>query len=427
MNLIDFINEAFDRPTDLIAYEVSRRLERLFPGHVVLEGTIYSFDLDAFAMSRQCEIVENLCLHNKSRVELSETGKSLKRFSENAWYNVLWRGNLLDVLVLTWTEEGYRTRHHFVIAETRAIAEEFVRSVCAFGSEVRGEILVFDRGYWHKNEELFEAIKSASFDNVLLPSELKKDLREDVARFFNSRDLYEDHGIPWKRGVLLIGPPGNGKTQTVKALANESAKPCLYVKSFRGCWGTDHDRIRDVFKQARNSAPCIVVMEDLDSLIDNGNRSFFLNELDGFTANPGVLVLATTNYPDRLDPAILERPSRFDRKYYLELPTIAGRIAYLRRWRDSVRADLRFSDETMWRLGRETEGFSFAYLKELCVSAMMAWMSGNGAPMDGVILRLAALLRKQMTDRDHSKKAKKRNKRMRKRARAAVTGCELWS
>lgn len=111
-------------------------------------------------------------------------------------------------------------------------------------------------------------------------------IQEDFANFFASREVYDKYRIPWKRGVLLIGPPGNGKTHTVKALINQTKQPCLYVKSFKSCWGIDHDRIREVFTRARKTTPSIVVLEDLDSLIDKENRAFFLNELDGFARTP---------------------------------------------------------------------------------------------------------------------------------------------
>jgi len=355
-------------------------------------------------------------------MELSESGKSLVEEPENVWFNVLWRGELLEVLLLTWTADSCSERHHWIIAETRQIAEGFLSAVCDWGSEVSGEILVFDGGYWHKNEELFQAITSASFENLLLPADLKREIREDFARFFGSREVYERYRIPWKRGVLLIGPPGNGKTHTVKALINETRKPCLYVKSFKGWYGTDHDRIRQVFKHARKTAPCFVVLEDLDSLIDHNNRSFFLNEMDGFADNTGVVVVATTNHPDKLDPAILDRPSRFDRKYYFRLPSSAGRYAYLKRWRDSVEAELNFSDKALQQVVHRTADFSFAYLKELCLSAMMAWMAERTTTMDKILHRTAESLRKEIKDKSGSKR-----KQDAKKSKAAAAGREEWS
>jgi SpoVK/Ycf46/Vps4 family AAA+-type ATPase len=160
-----------------------------------------------------------------------------------------------------------------------------------------------------------------------LKGHLKQDILDDLKQFFVSHALYDQYGIPWKRGILFVGPPGNGKTHAVKAIINSLAQPCLYVKSFRAEYRTDEDNIRHVFERARKSAPCILVLEDLDSLLTQQNRSFFLNELDGFAANVGIVTLATTNHPERLDPSILDRPSRFDRKHPFDLPELPERLA----------------------------------------------------------------------------------------------------
>jgi SpoVK/Ycf46/Vps4 family AAA+-type ATPase len=157
------------------------------------------------------------------------------------------------------------------------------------------------------------------------------------------------------------------------------------------------ENIAEVFERARMQTPCLVIFEDLDSMIDNQNRAFFLNELDGFQSNTGVVVLATTNHPEKLDASILDRPSRFDRKYYFQLPEETERLAYIARWNQDLQPELRVSESGAAATVRETEGFSFAYLKELFVSAMVQWMSAGGSgSMDEVILAQAALLREQM-------------------------------
>src|SRR5688572_10295726 len=158
--------------------------------------------------------------------------------------------------------------------------------------------------------------------------------------------------------------------------------------------------ISEVFKRARMTTPSIVVLEDLDSMIDNKNRSFFLNELDGFQSNTGVIVLATTNHPQKLDTSILDRPSRFDRKYYFQLPAEAERLAYIAKWNEDLQPELRVSEAVAQKVVRETEGFSFAYLKELSVAAMVQWMSSGGnGPMDEVIIAQTELLRAQMNSK----------------------------
>ena len=144
----------------------------------------------------------------------------------------------------------------------------------------------------------------------------------------------------------------------------------------------------------------MLVLEDLDSMIDNNNRAFFLNELDGFHSNTGVVVLATTNHPEKLDTSILDRPSRFDRKYYFQLPADAERRAYIGRWNCELQPEMRMTEKSVARVVRETQDFSFAYLKELFVTSMVQWLSSGGTrPMDEVLIGQTALLRKQMSQR----------------------------
>jgi AAA+ superfamily predicted ATPase len=362
-----------------------------------VEGNDCDFELEAYVRAGHCSIVEESSIHSQT-TRWQRPGKKLWREFENAWFNVFWRGHLLDVLLITWTDDGCKTRHYWVAAETEQIAEDFFRAVCEWYTEVRGEILVFDGGCWQKNKELLQAIKGATFENLILPDALKQEIERDLAKFFASREVYEKYRIPWKRGILLIGPPGTGKTHTIKALINSMGQACLYVKSFKSRCATDQDNMREVFSRARRNAPCILVLEDLDSLLDAKNRSFFLNELDGFATNTGVLVLATTNHPEKLDPAILDRPSRFDRKYYFELPSPAERLRYISAWNDALQAEMRLSATAIIETVERTDGFSFAYMKELFLSSMMQWMAEPASGrMDAVMHERSLVLREQMS------------------------------
>ncbi len=203
-------------------------------------------------------------------------------------------------------------------------------AVCEWNTEVRGEILVYENGDWLKDPNLFQSIKTANFDNLILSGTLKQDIQDEFTNFFASSKIYEDYGVPWKRGILFFGSPGNGKTHAAKAIINQTQKPCLYVKSFDSYYGTSHSNISRVFERARQLAPCIVMLEDLDSLIDEDNRSFFLNIVDGFASNQGVVILATTNHPEQIDPALLDRGGRFDSKYHFDLPALTERASYIK-------------------------------------------------------------------------------------------------
>jgi len=398
MGIENFIRDALDKPTDYIAYHVGRELAELHPGRAIIHGDTGYFDLEAFVRAERCSIVHETSLFNHLKTDWVGPGKDPKRSIENSWLNVLWKGHLLDVVLVTFTHRCYASRHHWIIASDIKLAEEFFAEVCGWSSEVRSEVLIFRDGNWVKNEELYEAIKAATFDNLILRQGLKEEIQSDFVQFFLSREVYERYGIAWKRGVLFIGPPGNGKTHTLKALINQLGKPCLYVKAFNSEYETDQENIRQVFQRARMTAPCLLILEDLDSMINDNSRAFFLNELDGFETNTGLVVLATTNHPERLDPAILDRPSRFDRKYYFDLPAEAERSAYIAAWNMKLQPELRVSETVAIDVCKQTEGFSFAYLKELFLSSMMEWLAqAGGLSMDEIIPGQAVQLRDQTT------------------------------
>ncbi|OAG05924.1 proteasome-activating nucleotidase [Paraphaeosphaeria sporulosa] len=246
------------------------------------------------------------------------------------------------------------------------------------------EIWVFDNGYWEKSKELWKAVEGSSWDDVILDPDMKAGLIQDVQGFFDNQALYAQYAVPWKRGIILHGVPGNGKTVSIKALINSLyARPdqvsSLYVKSFETKCNTEQYSIRQIFQQARRCAPCLLIFEDLDSLVDDNIRSYFLNEVDGLESNDGILMIGSTNHLDKLDPAIAKRPSRFDRKYHFRLPGEKERTLYAEYWRQKLlrRNDgLEFPEELCGVVAQLTEGFSFAYLKELFVMALLSLVRG---------------------------------------------------
>jgi AAA+ superfamily predicted ATPase len=406
-NMKEFISEALCQPSDYVSYYVSAKLAEMYPGAAIIENESPAFDLPEYVEAGLCSIWRHEAVHCQSTTYWRGFEDGLEREIGNGWLGVMWsdggKDYFIDVVYLTWNHAGYETTRRWIIAETDEVAENFLRAVCAYCDEVHGEILVYEDGSWTKDDKLFASIKSATFENLILPPQLKRELREDLRRFFASREVYRKYGIPWKRGVLLIGPPGNGKTHAIKALVNELNLPCLYVKSFKAGSGAEQSNMRRVFTRARRSAPCLVVLEDLDALIEDENRAFLLNELDGFADNEGMVVIASTNHPEKLDPAILDRPSRFDRKYRFDLPALPERLAYVRHWNQALQIEMRLTDLEARAIAECADRFSFAYMKELFLSAMMEWIgdqeSGQASGSIGkAILKRAAILREQLSE-----------------------------
>lgn len=393
------IRTALTLPELAISYHVGERLQQLFPGSGLIKTSDTDFGLESYAGAGFCRITPSPALFNQFATSWYGPTHTVYTEVEHVWFAVEWEGHNLNVLALHLPCGYGATRVSWIIAANPALAEAFFRAVCTWNTPIREEVMVFQDGYWSRSRELYLAIKGATLDNLVLPGSLKQEIHADLANFFNARATYDRYGVPWKRGVILIGPPGNGKTHAVKALINALDQPCLYVKSFATEQGTsDQHSIRSVFEQAREVTPCILVLEDLDALVHDRNRSFFLNELDGFAANVGIVTLATTNHPERLDPAIINRPSRFDRKYHFPLPAYAERRTYLEMWNATLQAELRLSEAGMGNVATLTEGFSFAYLKELIISATMGWIATlEAGAMDQVMAAQADLLHEQMT------------------------------
>lgn len=374
-------------PNFTIGYYVTQCMHDLFPGRYVLE-TQYDLPFLEYGRAGECAITIKQIPAPEIITSWEGLDHEIERTATNAWFEVAWQGHQLEALVLTAGDMTW----YFVIAGSREVAERFYLAVRQWDLGVHAEVLVFTGHDWEKDEDLFKAIQGITFESLVLDGTLKEEIQTDIAAFFANRVAYEEHGVPWKRGILFLGPPGNGKTHAVKAVINAVAQPCLYVKALHR-----HRAIATVFAHARRAAPCVLVFEDLDSLVRKEMRSELLNELDGFAANTGILVLATTNHPKKLDPALIDRPSRFDRKYHFDLPTLGTRHAYIERWNAGLRAALRLPAAAVADTAARTEGFSFAYLKELFVSATMRWMATPvpGA-MEMVITEQITLLRAQM-------------------------------
>ncbi len=230
---------------------------------------------------------------------------------------------------------------------------------------------------------------NVTFDDVADAEEAKEDLRE-VVEFLKNKEKYLRLGAKIPKGVLLVGPPGVGKTLLARAVAGEAGVPFLsisgsdFVEMFVGVGAA---RVRDLFQKAKQLAPAIIFIDELDAVgrmrgtgIGGGHdeREQTLNqllvEMDGFDGSEGIIVLAATNRPDILDPALL-RPGRFDRKVYLGLPDVEARYKILKiHTRNKPLAE----DVDLMRVAKITPGFSGADLANLTnEAALLAARAGR--------------------------------------------------
>lgn len=188
-----------------------------------------------------------------------------------------------------------------------------------------------------------------------------------------------------KRGIIFHGPPGNGKTVSIKAMMHslfdrDDPVPTLYVRSLASYGGPEYS-ISLIFSKARQMAPCFLVFEDLDSIVSDAVRSYFLNEVDGLQNNDGIMMVGSTNHLERLDPGISKRPSRFDRKYLFPDPNLEERVEYCEFWRRKLdgNEDVEFPSSLCPAIAGITKGFSFAYIQEAFVAALLAIANGDVA------------------------------------------------
>jgi transitional endoplasmic reticulum ATPase len=300
-------------------------------------------------------------------------------------YNYAWKGSEFTVFLVDGRDgpEAYTASTNQYLIGPRSIADKLVLAAGYYGASLHNEMWVFDYGYWQKDASLWATMNKSSWDNVILDEDMKSDLISNVLRFFDSQDQYTRLRVPWKRGIIFHGPPGNGKTISIKAtmhsLYDRSPPiPSLYVKSLSG-YG--EYALSAIFEKARSEAPCYLVFEDLDSLVTSDLRSYFLNEIDGLQENDGILIVGSTNHLERLDPGIAKRPSRFDRKFFFPDPSFAQRVQYCEFWRMKLAEndEIEFPVALVKAIANITDGFSFAYIQEAFVASLLLIAGDNDA------------------------------------------------
>ena len=227
-----------------------------------------------------------------------------------------------------------------------------------------------------------QSTKGIRFSDVAGEDEAKENLSE-IVDYLHNPQKYTEAGASMPKGLLLVGPPGTGKTMLAKAVAGEADVPFFsisgseFVEMFVGMGAS---KVRDLFKQAKEKAPCIVFIDEIDAIGQKRNSSSMggndereqtlnqlLTEMDGFEGNTGVIILAATNRPESLDPA-LTRPGRFDRRVPVELPDLAGREAILKVHAKKIKTA---EDVNLHTIARMASGASGAELANIINEAAL--------------------------------------------------------
>ena len=259
------------------------------------------------------------------------------------------------------------------------------------------------------------------FDDVEGVDEAEENLQE-IVDYLHDPSKYREIGASMPKGVLLVGPPGTGKTMLAKAVAGEAEVPFFsmsgseFVEMFVGMGAS---KVRDLFKQAKEKAPCIVFIDEIDAIGQKRNSGNFggndereqtlnqlLTEMDGFEGNSGVIILAATNRPESLDPA-LTRPGRFDRRVPVELPDLKGREAILKVHAAKVKTEDNIDYQAIARMASGASGAELANIVN--EAALRAVRDGRSAASqsdfeESIEVVLAGYEKKNSILTDHEKK-----------------------
>lgn len=286
----------------------------------------------------------------------------------------------------------------YLFAKDKEIATKFFEYVATSARELHisdYSLLLSNKNYGLAQEKL-PIDKKISTDKLYLEEEVKKEILFSINSFFNKgSEVYEKLNIPYRRGILLYGKPGNGKTTLLKAISNTIEAPVVYWQVSER---SDSESIDSVFNKVSQLAPALLIIEDIDSLPPSC-RSTFLNQLDGAKTNSGIFIIGTTNFPEKIDPAMMNRAGRFDRTYEIKSLTKKDKVKY---FMDKGLHEL-VSMEEVERISEITEDFSISLLSEIYTSIALSNVYGEEINVDKIIESFKSVGSKQATNFINSK------------------------
>ena len=314
------------------------------------------------------------CEGDYHHVPLNSEWDVKKELDANNWHGDLeieWLGSPIHYHSFSEFRHGSLDRIVLVAAKSNGVLRDFQSHLNNYGLKrthrQRGHVMVV-------NGDDFQ-VPPVSWEDVILPHGFAQEIHENVIGFFKSREKYESFGVPYRRGFLFAGAPGCGKTYTIKALINMIDATFITLDTRHD---VDDYAVKRAFYLANIHAPSVIILEELDRLVKSQkiSMSYMLNALDGLRSNNGVLVIATSNHPEKLDLALLHRPSRFDRVWRFSLPDRKQRLELLRK-----KGEKFFSDNILNVIAERSEGFSMSYVQEVVVNALLS-ASCNGEMLD---------------------------------------------
>jgi len=325
-----------------------------------------------------------------------QRGRGLTERNWSGNIRVNWNKTPIHVRRILFPSKGWISHLTLFASKDWSALEKFWHKISTF--EKAETVALFKRRIFVINGSDYARPK-IGWDRVVLPAGMAEQIRENFEAFLVAKPKYREMGIAYRRGFLFTGPPGNGKTLVVRALASEYP---VNVATLNLTSDTNEGHVESLFNMARAYFPCMIILEDIDKLGNHAKISlpYILNLMDGFKSNEGIIMVATTNEPEKLDPALIHRPSRFDRVWEFKLPEEPERLRLLR-----LKGARYFSEEALHKAAADTEGFSMAYVQEAVVSALMASIHDGVSPGDKHLETAVSQLRSQIKTALHGSKS----------------------